>query len=66
MNTERQYLLQWYDDLTVIKYKLSEMVKHPYLYPKNIRELAIAKTKLQELMFWIDEALGYDNTKEGK
>lgn len=36
---------------------LDETLKEPYLYPHNIRELALVRTKLQEAQFWLNEAM---------
>ena len=38
--------------------------KNPYLYPHNIRELALARTKLQEALFWMNEAYNKQSEEE--
>lgn len=39
---------------------------NPYLYPHNIRELALARTKLQEALFWMNEAYNKQSEEEAK
>jgi hypothetical protein len=40
--------------------------KSPHLYPHNIRELALARTKLQEALFWMNEAYNKQSEEEAK
>jgi len=40
--------------------------KSPHIYPHNIRELALARTKLQEALFWMNEAYNKQSEEEAK